>query len=208
MEFPKLQHPFSMMLAGPSGVGKSWFLKDLLKFRREMIGPTPENIVWFYGIRQNLFDEIDNVTFVEGFPSNYRDYLSTNSLIIIDDLMAECGDDKRMSYLFTKGSHHLNISVVFVTQNIFHHGKEMRCISLNAHYLVLFKNRRDVSQISHLGRQLYPRKLKFFQEVYEDATKNAYSYLLIDLKNHSDERMRLRTQIFPNQTQFVYVPKL
>jgi len=80
-------------------------------------------------------------------------------------------------------------------------------VTLNAHYLLLCKNRRDMSQINHLGRQLYPRNLKFFQEVYEDATKKPYSYLLVDLHSDTPENMRLRTQILPNQTQYVYQTK-
>ncbi|GFW41900.1 uncharacterized protein TNCV_6091 [Trichonephila clavipes] len=55
------------------------------------------------------------------------------------------------------------------------------------------KNRRDQSQITHLGRQLYPRKVKFFQECYADATSKPYGYLLIDLKPETDESLRVRT---------------
>ncbi|GFT65517.1 uncharacterized protein TNCV_649201 [Trichonephila clavipes] len=59
-------------------------------------------------------------------------------------------------------------------------------------------NRRDQSQITHLGRQLYPRKVKFFQEYYADATSKPYGYLLIDLKPETDESFRVRT--VPNET--------
>lgn len=207
MEFPRFQHPCTMLLAGPTRVGKSWFLRDLLNERRKMFNPPPDKVVWFYGIYQSLYDEVSDVTFVEGFPSNYREYLGTRTLIILDDLMAECGDDERLTYLFTKASHHLNMTVIFITQNLFHKGKEMRTVSLNSHYLILFKNRRDMSQINHLGRQLYPSQSQFFQEVFDDATKKPFSYLLVDIRNETPERMRLRTQVLPGQTQYVYVPK-
>ncbi|GFX80820.1 uncharacterized protein TNCV_3215681 [Trichonephila clavipes] len=59
-------------------------------------------------------------------------------------------------------------------------------------------NRRDQSQITHLGRQLYPRKVKFFQECYADATSKPYGYLLIDLKPETDESLRVHT--VPNET--------
>lgn len=207
MEFPRFQQPFTALCAGPTQVGKSWFLKDLLKFRNEMFNPPPDKVIWFYGIYQILFNEMDDVTFVEGLPTNFKEYLGDNSLIIIDDLMEEVGSDKRLTYLFTKGCHHLNVSVIFITQNLFHKGKEMRGASLNTQYLILFKNRRDQSQIMHLGRQLYPGHSKFFQEVFNDATKKPFSYLLIDLRNQTDENMRLRIQILPNQIQFVYTLK-
>jgi UDP-N-acetyl-D-mannosaminuronic acid transferase (WecB/TagA/CpsF family) len=44
-----------------------------------------------------------------------------------------------------------------IVQNLFHRGKHHRTISLNAHYMVLFKNQRDVSQIMALAHQMYPR---------------------------------------------------
>lgn len=204
MEFPKLQHSFTMVLSGPTGCGKSFFIRELLKFKREMFNIIPDKVVWFYGIYQSLYDEIPEVTFVEGLPSNYKDYLGENTLFIIDDLMSECGSDKKLTNLFIRESHHLQISICFLCQNFFHKGKEMREITLNAHYILLFKNRRDMSQITHLGRQLFPRQVKFFQEVYDDATKKPFSYLLIDLRSDTPEDMRLRTQILPNESQYIY----
>lgn len=52
--------------------------------------------------------------------------------MILDDVMAECGRDKRLIYLFAKGCHHLNVRVIFVTQNLFHKGSEIRGASLNS----------------------------------------------------------------------------
>ncbi|XP_035216111.1 uncharacterized protein LOC118189592 [Stegodyphus dumicola] len=207
MEFPKLQHPFTMVISGPTGCGKTYFVRELLKYKEEMFSTIPDKVVWCYGIYQPLYNDIPNVTFVEGLPIKYQEYLGSNTLFIIDDLMSECGNDKRLTNLFTKGSHHLNLSVIFITQNFFHKGKEMREVTLNAHYLILCKNRRDVSQIVHLGKQLFPRHLKFFQEVYEDATKKPFSYLFIDLRSETPEELRLRTQILPNQVQYVYQMK-
>lgn len=34
--------------------------------------------------------------------------------------MVECGNDKRLTQLFTNGSHHLKLNVTFITQNFFH----------------------------------------------------------------------------------------
>lgn len=98
MEFPKLQHPFTMLVSGPTGSGKSFFVKDLIQHKQDMFSTIPDKIVWFYGIYQSMYDEIQDVTFIEGLPSKYRDFLGSHTLFVIDDLMSECGNDKRLTH--------------------------------------------------------------------------------------------------------------
>ena len=98
-----------------------------------------------------------------------------------------------MADLFTKGSYHRNLSVY---NNILHQGKEMRNISLNAHYIVLFKSPRDRQQISILARQVNPGRVQEFMKNYEKATSQAYGYLMLDLKPTTDDEERLKTNIY------------
>jgi len=77
--------------------------------------------------------------------------------------------------VFTKISHHRNVSAVYLTQNLFDKNKKKRTISLNAHYLVLFKNPRDATQFATLARQMYPNASKFAIEAYTDATSAPYA---------------------------------
>ena len=72
---------------------------------------------------------------------------------------------------------------------------------------VMYKNPRDKSQVMHLAKQMFPTKTKAFQEIYNDATFPAYGYLFVDLRPETDERLRLRTGIFPGDTQYVYEPR-
>ncbi|GBN67379.1 hypothetical protein AVEN_149572-1 [Araneus ventricosus] len=203
MEFPVIKHPSSMIISGPSNSGKTFFVKRLLDSK--LIQPFPPKILWCYGAYQKLFDNMPNVEFHEGLPSDI-DTVS-DALIIIDDLMSEVSSDKRLSNLFTKGSHHRNLSIIFIVQNMFHKGKEMRNISLNASYLVCFKNVRDKQQISCLARQMYPSQSKFFLESFIDATQKPFGYLFLDLKPEREECLRVRTGIFPEDKNIVYVPK-
>ena len=55
---------------------------------------------------------------------------SKRNLIIFDDLMTEAKCDQRIADLFTKGSHHRNISIVYLTQNVFPQGRACRDIAL------------------------------------------------------------------------------
>ena len=130
-------------------------------------------------------------------------YSAEPLLLVIDDQMH--GVDQRISSLFTKGSHHRNLSVIYIVQNLFDQHKEHRTISLNAHYLVIFKNPRDGSQIVHLAKQMYPGKTHYVRQAFALATRQAHGYLVIDLKQNTPEGMRLRSHIFPGDRQEVYV---
>ena len=124
-----------------------------------------------------------------------------------NDLMAET--DSRVTNLFTKKSHHSDTSVIYLVQNLFSKNKESRTISLNAQYMIVFKNPRDSSQLANLARQMYPGRGAFVQEAFADATASPYGYLLIDLKQNTPDDMRLRTSVLPDDAhQWVYVPKL
>jgi hypothetical protein len=117
--------------------------------------------------------------------------------------------DHNVYNLFTKLSHHRNVSVVFITQNLFHKNKFVRTMNLNTHYIVMFRNPRDASQVAILARQMYPDNSQFVVEAYEDATKEPYGYLLIDLKPDTDDRYRIRTKIFlDDPRQYAYLPKV
>jgi len=168
-----------------------------------MIEPTPEDIWYCYGEFQPLFGRYPRVKFHEGLPNFTKFDGRRPVLLIIDDLMSETNDT--VANLFTKGSHHRNVSVLYLTQNLFHKNRHMRTISLNSHYMVLFKNPRDAGQFSILARQMYPSGYKFAEEAYRDATERPFGYLFVDLKPQQDEQYRLRTNIFPDENQYVYV---
>ena len=56
-----------------------------------------------------------------------------------------------------------------------------RTQSLNAHYIVLFKNPRGKLQLMYLARKMYPHKEDFVLASFEDATQRPYGFLLFDL---------------------------
>ena len=202
------QHPFTCIVAGPTGCGKTTFVARLLRNAAAMIDPPPERITWYYGEWQAAYENLDipNMRLEERLPTSF-DNDGQRGLVVLDDLMAET--DGRVTNLFTKKSHHSNTSVIYLVQNIFPKNKESRTISLNSQYMVIFKNPRDASQIANLAKQMYPGRGAFVHEAFADATASPYGYLLIDLKQNTPDGMRLRTSILLDDTcQFVYVPKL
>ena len=153
------KHPFSMVVSGPSGSGKSVWTKKLLL--SSLIQPSPERI---------------NV--------------GKRNLLVFDDLMTEANCDQRIADLFTKGSHHRNISIVYLTQNLFPQGKACRDIILNIQYMVLFNNPIDRQQVATLARRVYPSMSAVFMKRFEQATSYPYGHLVIDLKSNTSEKDR------------------
>lgn len=165
-------------------------------------------IVYYAEWQSGYLDYGNKVEFFEGLPQS-SDFASDSEpkLIICDDLMRESSNSSIID-IFSRGSHHRNLSVIFITQNLFHQGPGQRDISLNSNYIVIFKNPRDKAQIQHLARQTYPEYPRFLQEAYIDATSKPHGYLLLDLKQSTPDELRVRSNIFPeDQYHYAYVPR-
>lgn len=202
-----LLHTFSAVVAGPSRAGKSFWVHKLLANIEKMIQPNIEKVYYCFSEWQPLYETYKNVEFHQGIIDIEQVNKSIKNLIIIDDLLSDI--NQKVEDIFTKHSHHRNMSVIFITQNLFHGNKHMRTISLNASYIVLFKNPRDVNQIGFLARQMFPPKQsQFLQEAFRDATAIPYGYLFIDLKQETEELLRIRTGIFPNEKSYIYMSKM
>jgi hypothetical protein len=177
-----------------------------------MINRNVDQIIYCYGEYQPIFDEIrqnmPEIQFYEGCPDvkGITDP-SFHTLMIIDDLENELLDNLELATLFTKGSHHRSISVIFLQQALFNKRKFSGLCSLNCHYMVVFKSPGDQTVISILAPQMYPGCGQYLIEAYQDATKEAYSYLLIDLHSQTEDKYRLRAKIFPDERKVFYVKK-
>lgn len=180
-----------------------------------MFEKLPEKIIVAYGQYQPMFEQMEKtipgLILHAGLPSrNQIEEWSANSshtVLLLDDMMNEVTRNQDSVTLFCVTAHHRNVTVIFLTQNLFTQGVFARTISLNCHYIILMKSARDVRQIITLGSQVFPGKALYFKEAYEKSTSVPFGYLLLDLTPTSPDKYRLRTQILPNQNTIVYVPK-
>ena len=149
-----------------------------IKFLRNLKSLSTEtdfdgHILWCYG-QSNAVPFVNvgwRLQYHEAVPDNFANVGNKPFLIILDDLLNETYSGE-VCKLFPKCSHHRNISVILITQNLFHQAKLCRTISLNAKFIVLLKNTRDITQFTHLARQVYPGDSVGLYKAYREATRN------------------------------------
>lgn len=107
--------------------------------------------------------------------------------------MSTASKDSRINELFAEGSHHRNLSVIAINQNLYYNKDPTQ--RRNCHYMVLFNNPVDKQQILTLSRQMYPENPQHLWRHFKEATSKPYGYLLIDLKPTTPEHLRMRTNI-------------
>ena len=105
-----LRHPFTAIVAGPTSCGKIRFVFRLIENVTQMVDPPPNKIVYCYGDYHQLYCQ---VVFHQGLPDLNDFDGSEPVLLIIDDLMHETNET--VANLFTKGSHHRNVSVMYLS---------------------------------------------------------------------------------------------
>ena len=190
--------PFTACLSAGTKCGKTNWAVNFVNNAKTLIEPPPEKIYWAYGEWQDGYkDLLSDVILIEGVPDTevFKADKNIPKLLICDDLMRKYKKDD-LCELFCQGSHHWNLSVMHIVQNLFYNN--LRNARINSHYLILMKNPSDRLQLLTLARQIFPTKQKFLADAYDDACAEPYGYLLLDLEPSTDDNLRLRTSIFPN----------
>ena len=148
-------------VVGPSGSGKTHFVINLLSAENVFKEPTRQ-IYWLMGIdegesgeTQQQFKTLKHVKILKGFEEGWQDKPLKGDVVVIDDLFSESTKEQNFNNMFTKVARHRQVTVIFITQNLFHQGGQHRTRNLNVHYLIIFKNPRDNTVIDYLARQAF-----------------------------------------------------
>ena len=193
-----------IQIVGPSGSGKTYFACNLLSSENIFQVPIRE-IYWHSGVREGelgrTLEKLSNLKrmhHVFGLPDGWTEKAHEFDVIVIDDLFEEANRDAiTFNSLFTKIARHRQVTVLFLTQNLFHQGGQHRTRNLNTHYLVIFKNPRDKTVIDYLSRQAYPNDRKFLIDAFNDATYNKpHGYLFLNFTQECPDKLRVTTDIF------------
>ena len=205
MEF---EHPFSMIVVGPSRSGKTHWVIDLLVNMERRIIPNPASITYCFTHWQEQYEyleeKVPSVQFYEGLPSTTDFNSLFNAVVVFDDLMDVSLSNQNIMDMFIAKSRHQNISVILTMQNIFYQGVKSRSIQLNSQYMVLFKNEHDRHQLKKIAKQMYPQKWKNFMENFEHETSKPFGKVILALHPNTSEKQQLEnnnskvTEMFEN----------
>lgn len=196
--------PSSLMIAGPSGCGKTVFTTKLLLDNLDLFASPLETIYYCYGSWQEGFKKLKKggVKFHEGIPDNklLPKWFPNGGILVLDDLMDEGGNDKNVLDLFTKQSHHQNITVIYLCQDLFPIGRFAKTISRNAHYISVFKNPRDQLGLRNLLQQSFPTNFNDVMETFRKVTnERPFGYILLDLHPASRDDQRILSHLLKDE---------
>ncbi len=157
----------NILVIGSSGSGKTTSVLKIVE--QKLIEPMPEKIFYLYGAYQPFMDvwnkDKPKITFVKGLNLEIVDQYSGPKLLIIDDLILELNRD--LAQHFIAGSHHKQTTTIFITHSLYLNNELYRLISNNSQYILLFKNKRNFSQVSRLGRQILGNDYERLVEAYK-----------------------------------------
>jgi len=163
------------IIFGQTGAGKTCFILDVIRYK--LVHPFPKKIYYMYKIRQPFMDQINNINFIEGLDFNAID-TNKPSMLVIDDLVLSTNKD--VAEMFILGSHHRQISIFFITQNLFPNCNLFRLMSTNAHYFVIFQNQRNFRQVMTLARQIFVgHDVKRITEAYKRASNTLRGFIVL-----------------------------
>lgn len=199
----RFKNKSTITIAGPSQSGKTTLVEKIVRNKDELFVEPITNVHWFCAYPPS--EKIDGVQYIIGIPTINE--IEPHSLVIIDDFMKELATSNELTSLMTKAVHHLPMTLIYITQNIFQKGIDTKTRRLNTNYLIVFKNPHDRAQVDYIGRQMYPRDKNFLSRSFEDATmKQPHSYLFIDCHQTTPDEIRVRTNIVGEGIMKVYVP--
>lgn len=215
MQAFQFHSPTSIAIFAPPFSGKSFLTRQILEHADTLFKTPPEFVVYCYKEWLESFDEmkttVRGLILHQGVPTREDMEKWTEGkqhfILVLDDLQQICENDKSVAELFTVGVHHMNFSLIYLCHNIFGRGSFSRLINLNSHYLILFRNNRDVNQVEMLGRQIFgSADNSYFLDAYRKATDRRHGYIVINIHPLAREKeFKLVSNIIPGQNTLVYM---
>jgi len=200
------QHPFRLLVIGPSGSGKSNLVTNLIVkdlhfdqlyiFARDLSEDKYEYLKAFFAdleskLKQKLnrkditlahfHSDLKNIPDIDKFDVNKQ------TLMVFDDLVLE-KDQEKIKEIFLRGRKK-NISTIYISQSFF---KVPKMIRLNSNYVILFDvgSKREMQAIA--STFAYRISFPLFQRLYKFIIQQPFGYMVIDCTNSKDLTKHIR----------------
>ena len=204
--------PATVVVSGASGSGKSWLTSNILQNADWCFDKPTDKIVYCYAHHQPIYEtleqKLDNIQFYNCLPTEAIleeiNDPAVHSILVIDDYAAECARSSLVEALFTRISHHGNLSLIILAQNLYESGAHRRTQSLNTQINILMRNPMGIDQINVFARQRFPGRSRAFLDTFHKVTSAKFTYLVIDAHPQSEARFNVRTGLFPGDDIIVY----
>ena len=191
---------FKVFVAGPSSCGKTIFSCDTIQNWPLISRQAFHAIIYCWNKWQPKYEDMRQlvthwVKDDESMISKIKSIARGQPVLIIFDDAINSKSLPEIANLFMIDGRHSNMSMMFLTQRMFDKDKSFMQISRNSDYFVVFKNPRDASEIGRLAQQLTPGKRSLIG-IYEEATKDPWSYLFIDLTQECPPEVKYTSHLF------------
>jgi len=203
----QLAHPSSIIISSPSGGGKSHLACNLLNNADKVFQEPISRIIFVCAHHQEIYKNLS-----KKYDCVYLDkleecepFLIENAILLVDDLLDVLDTPQGSKYItsfFTRRVHHSKVTCILLLQTLF--SKHLRTCFVNTTYLFVERWIKNVSSVQVLARQFRPQKAKEVLKCYEDATKEPYSFLLMDFNVLTPDKFRIRSGVFPFENIKIY----
>ena len=185
--------PFRMVVVAPSGSGKTNFIFNLLEkfskgkgtFNSITIICRAKDEPIYELLEEKSKKKIKILEGIENIPDINKFQKEEQHIVIFDDLVLE-KDQKKISEFYIRGRKK-GISICYLSQSFY---KIPKTIRQNCNYFVILKlgGKRDLNLILS-EFELGVNKNELI-EIYEDATKEKFNILLIDVEAPLNQKFR------------------
>lgn len=227
----RFKTPLTGIIVGPTGCGKSTFVSQLIREQDQLLTQNFDYLFIFIGTQKinnpiwlslekdqhllphtvTIFEvntlypgeemkklKQDFETLVDG-----RKQKNQRGCVIFDDLMSELAEHDMLADLFSRVSSHKDLSVIHITQNLFHQGSRSSnhgTIFRNTKFLVMFCCPMDNSVLNTVATRVSPKPGQRTQ--FRDMLKwivEKYRYVVVTGDFSTPSELKIRSDIFAKQ---------
>ena len=161
----------------------------------------PEKIFYLYGsVVQDWMKTWNNdesnpkITFVHGLDLSVVDKHSGSKFLVIDDLCLS--QNKELTQHFLAGSHHKNITTIYISHSIYINDDNYRMLSNNCQYMLLMNNKRQMASVSRLARSILGKEYLRIVDAYNYNRNKQFGFVLLSFHPKVPEELLVIVDFF------------